>query len=164
MPKVTTYLFDFARVLVHPKDSSYAGKLNDLYRAERSKPTFQFFDFFVLDGELLGWLASQKNKYKLALYTAERMQNDPSILPKLQEVFGDYIFSGEDLGISKSKPSEYAVVVSRLGEEPASIVFVDDNLTNIKAAKDAGLQAIQFYSREQIITELSKLSDEGGSI
>lgn len=160
MPKASAFLFDFARVLAHPKDSSYAGKLNDLYRAERSKPTFQFFNYFVVDGELLNWLLTQKNKVTLGLYTAERMQNDPSILPKLQEVFGDNIFSGEDLGISKSKAADYAVVASKLTQIPSTIVFIDDNLSNVKAAKDAGLQAIQFYSREQIITELSKFLEE----
>ncbi len=160
MPKASAFLFDFSRVLLHTKESSYAGKLNDLYRAERSKPTFQFFDFFSLDGELLDWLAQRKNRVTLGLYTSEVIQNDQSILPMLQNVFGENIFSGGELGLSKAKSQDYLTVASKLSVEPDSIVFVDDNMGNVKAAHDAGLQAIQFFSREQITTELSKFLEE----
>lgn len=160
MPKASAFLFDFSRVILHTKDSSYAGKLNDLYRAERSKPTFQFFDFFTMDGELLEWLFKQKERVTLGLYTSEVIQNDPSIQPKLTEVFGENIYSGTDLGLSKAKSQDYLTIAAKLGMVPGNIVFVDDNLGNIRAAQDAGLQAIQFYSREQIITELSKFLEE----
>ncbi len=160
MSKVSTLLFDFSRVLLHTKDSSYAGKLNDLYRSERSKPTFQFFELFTMDGELLNWLGMQKDRVKLALYTSEMIQKDPSILPKLTEVFGGNIFSGAELGLSKASSQDYIVLCSKLGVEPKTVIFVDGTMGNIRAALDAGLQAIQFFSREQIITELSKRIEE----
>jgi FMN phosphatase YigB (HAD superfamily) len=157
MAKITTIIFDFSRVLLHTKDTHYAGKLNDLYRDVKTKIPFSFFDFFVLDNELLSWIEGKKNTHTLCLYTSEVIQNDPVILPRLEQVFGKNIVSAKDFGWSKRKPEDYLALAKKIEVDPSTIVFIDDTIENVKAAEAAGYTAIQFFSREHIIGKLSEV-------
>ena len=156
MAKITTVIFDFSRVLLHPKDPQYAGKLNDLYRDVKTKNPFLFFDFFTIDDQLLTWLESRKNTVTLCLYTSEIIQNDPAIFPRLEQTFGKNIFSAKDFGWSKRNSEDYLTLAKKIEVDPQNILFVDDTIENVKAAQAAGYTAIQFFSPEHTIEELSR--------
>lgn len=60
-------------------------------------------------------------------------------------------------GVEKTRkpfPEIYRILFDRYAVEPGKSVFIDDNLTNIKAARNLGLNAIHFTSPEQLRGEL----------
>ena len=155
---IKVLLFDFSRTLIQPKPNSFTGKLNDLYREVISKEGFNFYNHFYLNQELLTFIKTLKNKYILAIYTTDILQNDPAVKPILDEIF-NFVFAANDLNISKRESNGYNVIAERLKVNPNEIFFVDDLLANVEAAQEAGLQAIQFISNEQLFNELeNKLS------
>ena len=60
-----------------------------------------------------------------------------------------------------AKPGQeiYQHVIGELDCEPHEAVFLDDMLENVEAARQAGLNAIHFRSREQALGELRELLD-----
>jgi putative hydrolase of the HAD superfamily len=63
-------------------------------------------------------------------------------LPFLAEF--DLIVDATYTGILKPDPRSYAAITEVLGVTPADCVFVDDQLKNIKGAKDFGMNTIHF--------------------
>ncbi len=70
---------------------------------------------------------------------------DPCVKRLDIEKFFDHIWSTDDLGLKKSDTKIYSAVAEALGTAVCDCVFVDDNLTNIKTAKAAGMQTIAVY-------------------
>jgi putative hydrolase of the HAD superfamily len=60
-----------------------------------------------------------------------------------------------ELGIAKPDPAIYSFTCTELGIEPQEAVFIDDNATNIRAAQEFGIHAIQFSNIEQLRQELA---------
>lgn len=150
---IKVLLSDFSRVLLFPKDSSYQGGLNDLYK-KVLRSSFKFWDFFELNSELLNYYKSLTS-VKLAIFTSEIIQEAPELKVSLAS-FQD-IFSGQRLGIDKARPEAYELLLGKLGAKPGEVVYIDDNLANIQAAKAAGLLTIAYQVNEQIISALSSL-------
>lgn len=67
--------------------------------------------------------------------------------------FGDVVVSGAERVI-KPDPRIYAVLIARTGRAPEDLLFIDDNGDNVAAARDAGIQAVQFTSAEALRAEL----------
>jgi HAD superfamily hydrolase (TIGR01509 family) len=67
----------------------------------------------------------------------------------LREWFGlasyitDWVISGE-IGVRKPSPAAYAALIERLYLPAERILFVDDRLENVVAARAAGLQTLQY--------------------
>jgi 2-haloacid dehalogenase len=59
------------------------------------------------------------------------------------ELFDDIIVSGEE-GVAKPDPGIFEILRNRIGHALVGCVFIDDNLDNIQAAREAGLDAILF--------------------
>lgn len=153
---ISTLLFDFSRVLLNVKDKSYTGLLNTLYKEMSVNPNYKFFDHFELNEELLGFLTSIKNKYPLYIFTTGSVQNVAEVRKRIDPVFKK-IYSSEELGLDKKDPQSYLYIAKELGKLPEEILFIDDQVENIKAAGTAGLTTIQFKSNEQFVSELSKI-------
>ncbi|WOL04142.1 hypothetical protein Cni_G12863 [Canna indica] len=64
--------------------------------------------------------------------------------------------------IGKRKPAldSYMEVLHQLEVEPASCIFVDDRLTNVEAARDAGMIGLHFKNSETLKQDLSSLGIE----
>ncbi len=71
--------------------------------------------------------------------------------------FFHYIYNSYHLGKGKRDPSLFTDVAADLGLPAGAILFVDDDAGNVKRARDAGLQAIQFTGRESFIQALDEL-------
>lgn len=154
---ITNLLFDFSRVLLFPKDKNYSGLLNDLYRKITSEDA-SFLDHYRFNEELLIFLKSFKDKFKLSIYTTDIIQNDPEAKKILDPIF-ENVFAANDLGISKKDPKGYLAIAEKLGVKSEEILFVDDGETNINVAKEAGLQTIHYVSNDQLLKDLqSKLN------
>ena len=60
----------------------------------------------------------------------------------------------------KPDPAIYQCICEKYSLAPAETIFIDDNEDNIKAAKDFGLQTIQFVNYEDAQEKLdSKLEN-----
>ncbi len=154
---ITTFLFDFSRVLIHPKDSLYSGGLNELHNELNAKNIpYKFFDYFVINQELLDFLKTIKSKINLAVFTKETLQNRPEVRVKIDPVF-DNIFSAKELNLSKKDPHSYLFVCKKLKVEPRNVLFIDDTVKNIEAAEKAGLDTTHYVSNAILIEKLKVL-------
>ncbi len=50
-----------------------------------------------------------------------------------------------DLGAAKPEPAYFLRAVERVGDEPGSVLFVDDRADNVEAARSVGLRAEQWH-------------------
>jgi FMN phosphatase YigB (HAD superfamily) len=118
---------------------------------------YHFFDYFGLNKNLLSKLAEMKNKIQIYMITEGKIQNYPELKEKLEVVFDyDKIYSTGQLGLDKKTPAAYEYVIKDLGIKPHEILFIDDSEENSKAARDAGLQVIQYESEFQTIKALQE--------
>jgi putative hydrolase of the HAD superfamily len=69
----------------------------------------------------------------------------------------DWFFSSE-LGMAKPDPQIYQVVTTKLGVEPAAVVFFDDRQANVDAAHDAGWRAELWTSADTVRNTLRELN------
>jgi len=140
---IKVLLFDFARVLLFPKDENYSGKLNDLYKTVKDEKHFNFEDVFYFNEELLDYLRTVKDKYKLVMFTSETIQDDPAVVEKLDGIF-ENIFSAKKMGFTKTDPEAYRFIVSKLQCNPNEILFIDDSVENVNSAKITGMKTHLF--------------------
>lgn len=66
------------------------------------------------------------------------------------------------IGACKPSPRAYEILCSRLGASPQQCAFVDDAPENVRAARDLGMEAIDYTSYEQLLLELDALGWSGG--
>lgn len=151
-------VFDLSRTLLFPKDGSYRGSLNGLYRERKGEP---FFSNFRLNEELLAFLEKSKERLpRLCLFTSEDIQNAPEIAGRLKALF-DPIISAKELGVSKGEPEAYMKVSGLLGSPPEEILLVDDSEENVAAARESGMRAIRFADNRETIAGLEKAAESG---
>lgn len=60
-----------------------------------------------------------------------------------------------DIGYAKPDKQAFIIACQNLGVEPEDTLFFDDSLTNVEAARAAGLQAFQFISPQSVKDVLS---------
>ncbi len=159
--KPEVLLVDLGKVLLFSKEK-LPGKMNPRHKEllEESGDDYPFFDYFDINEELLGLLASLKDKYRIHMITEGVIQSHPQLREKLESAF-DYenIISTGGLDLDKKKPRAYRYVVKRLEINPGKILFIDDSSDNINAASKVGLQVIQYTSKDQAISDLKKKLD-----
>lgn len=69
----------------------------------------------------------------------------------------DVCFLSHEMGLVKPDGELFERVVESLGVQPESIVFLDDNEANVRAARDAGLTAVKVTGPSEARLELEKL-------
>ena len=151
---ITTIIFDLSRVLLFPKDKNYKGKLNALHKELLRKSNYDILKYFELNDELLTYLAKSKGKVDLYVFTTGVIQNSPKIKNRLNKTFAG-VFAAEDLGLDKKDPESYLSIAKKIGKSPTEILFVDDTIENVKAAKKAGFSVIHFETNAQFLKDLS---------
>jgi len=141
---ITALVFDFSRVLLFPEDKKYSGKLNPLYKELTQNSGFSFFENFTLNQELLNFLQKQTETYALYIFTggAENIQDAPELKDALS-IFKK-IYSEKVVGLSKATPEAHRFIADSLQKNPDEILFVDDKLENIQAAKEVGFHTLHF--------------------
>jgi putative hydrolase of the HAD superfamily len=68
----------------------------------------------------------------------------------------DYVFNSYHLKKTKRDPSIFKDICTLLGAQPKEVLFVDDNLGNVKRAMRQGLRAIHFKGAPEFQTEIKK--------
>jgi len=112
----------------------------------------------VVDEAVLS-LASElrKHNYKVAI-----LSNTESIAVKhlynldIVSKF-DIAFFSFELACLKPNEKIYKHVIQQLNVQPSEVIFIDDNLKNIRAAESLGIQGILFHDTSQVKKQLSEL-------
>jgi haloacid dehalogenase superfamily, subfamily IA, variant 3 with third motif having DD or ED len=68
----------------------------------------------------------------------------------LQQIFGERIFSAEQVARPKPYPDVYLFAAKTLGVEPARCVVVEDSVAGLNAARAAGMKTIAFVGASHI--------------
>jgi epoxide hydrolase-like predicted phosphatase len=76
--------------------------------------------------------------------------------PWNNETFDAVVLSGRE-GVRKPEREIYRLAAGRVGEEPASCIFVDDIAANIEGARDVGMTGILHRHPELTIAKLGEL-------
>ncbi len=141
---INTILSDLSRVILNPKDKNYNGSLNGLYKDLLQKNTsFNFYNYFEFNEDILKFYESLKDKYSINLFTTSTIQNSTEVKEIIDQVF-DNIFSAEDYGLDKTKSNAYRFIADKLKISPDKILYIDDQLENIEAARKAGLVGFHY--------------------
>jgi FMN phosphatase YigB (HAD superfamily) len=134
--KVTTLLFDFANVLM------FSGGVGE----ER----------YVFNNELIEFVGKYRESYPAYVFSnlppTVLKQSESTLIPPFIS-----LFSARKLDLSKTKPESYLAVAEIIQTTPNQILFCDDQLHNIEAASQAGLQTIQFESTDHYIRKVTPL-------
>lgn len=69
--------------------------------------------------------------------------------------FRDIVVSGVEK-LTKPDPAIYALAAARFGHAPQAMLFIDDNLANVAAARECGWQAHLFRAADVLGAELRK--------
>lgn len=122
-------------------------------------PTGKAVDEYELNTELLDFYTSLKKHINVYMFTNALIHEQPEFDDQLQPVF-DEIFSAIKMGLSKKDPASYRSLANRLNLKPEEVLFIDDSVVNIEAAKTAGMNVITFTDTESVKKEFHSLSYE----
>lgn len=118
----------------------------------------------IPNAQLLEYIATLKPHFKIGLLsninTRDRLST--RFQPGQLDSHFDTIVASGDEGYVKPQPEIYQIAATRLGVEPHECVMIDDIIEFCDGARAVGMQAIQFVSNEQCITDLNTLIDRGG--
>ncbi len=115
-------------------------------------------DFF--DGTITGTedlLERIREKYRVAfLSNSNEVHAEviPKQFPSLFRKDDRFIFSHR-FKVAKPDPEIFRRALEILGALPQQVVFVDDLLENVIAAKSVGIQAYQFIDTEKLVNQLT---------
>ena len=117
----------------------------------------RFFGGDILDRKLVDFVRTLKPAYKTGI-----ISNAWSKLPDILEEWGildafDVVVGSGDEGVMKPDPRIFQIALDQLSVAPEESVFVDDFIENVESARNMGMQAVHFESREQTLRELQKL-------
>jgi 2-haloacid dehalogenase len=69
--------------------------------------------------------------------------------------FDGRVVSGEE-GMRKPAQEFYQILLDRYNLQPHETLFIDDNLRNVRAAEQMGINSIHFLSPDQLKEELKE--------
>ena len=69
--------------------------------------------------------------------------------------FFEVVFCSGDEGIAKPDPTAFELTLERLRLKPDEVVFIDDTLEHVEAARKMGLHGILFTTAEELEKELN---------
>jgi epoxide hydrolase-like predicted phosphatase len=113
-----------------------------------------------LDKKLVEFIGGLRGEYTTALLSNAWDDLRPLLvnLWKIDGIF-DHIFISAEVKLAKPDPRIYQHVINELQQDPSEMIFVDDFIENVKAAKAEGLHAIHFRYRDQALNELAEYLD-----
>lgn len=150
-------LIDFAQVLLFYKTKKNIESLNNKYtELKKESSSYNPLDTFIINQELLDYISKKNsNGYTSYIFTSGYTHADPQIEPILKHYFKKVITT-TDIGFPKSFKKSFELISKFLNIKTNEIVFVDDQVKNVKAAKTAGIKAIQFTNTQETISEIEK--------
>jgi putative hydrolase of the HAD superfamily len=113
-----------------------------------------------LDRQLVDFIKSLRGDYKTVLLS-NAWDDLREMLINQWEIEGifDQIFISAELKTYKPDPDIFQIVIESLEQDPTEMIFIDDFAENIVAAREAGINAVQFKNREQTLADLAEYLD-----
>lgn len=114
-----------------------------------------------IDYELIQFIKSCRSKYKTAILS-NAWKNLRRVLAEQYNIIEgqtvDHILISAELGVAKPDPEIYKILADTLDCTYQEILFVDDFIENIQAAKSLGIKTIHYQPGLNLINEIeSKL-------
>ena len=113
-----------------------------------------------LDEKLVEFIRNLRGEYRTVLLSNawDNLRQLMKELWKIDHIF-DHFFISAELGLAKPNPEIFQVVIETLKQDPSELIFIDDFIENVEAARGAGLNAIHFRNREQALADLAEYLD-----
>lgn len=154
---------DLSRTCLFMKKDISGQTLNSLYAELTSKSDkFDFWEYFYLDTDYMQFLKSFEKQFQLYMFTSGKIQNDPNLKPKLDEVF-KHIFDSEEIG-PKDNSNSYAKLAEKLNLAVSEILFIDDDERFIEAATASGIRTNLYTGLNNLISSLETILNPENSI
>ena len=111
-----------------------------------------------LDAELMAFAAALRPGVQRAIISnsADGARREELARYAFDEIFDPIIYSHE-VGLAKPDPAIFELAASLLGVAPAEMIFVDDVLGHIEAARSMGIHAILHRSTPETIAKINSL-------
>ena len=108
--------------------------------------------------EIIGAI-NENNKFKLICLSNVNSSHWEYLLKKkwgFLEYFDELILSHE---VHMTKPDKkiFEYTIEKAGCKPEEIVFIDDGINNVRAARELGIIGIKFTNKEDLVKELKNL-------
>ena len=108
--------------------------------------------------EIIGKI-KENNKFKLLCLSNVNSSHWESLLKKkwgFLKYFDELILSHE---VHMTKPDKkiFEYTIEKAGCKPEEIVFIDDGINNVRAARELGIIGIKFTNKEDLVKELKNL-------
>lgn len=118
-----------------------------------------------IDWQLLEQIKDLKNRYQIHMLTDQiQLKNGASAWIDKVDIHFHSILRSYEQGLHKPFPESYENLLKKINatQEPESVVFIDDNQTNIETANKMGIHGIlyTFKNREFLKNEFKKLKVE----
>jgi HAD superfamily hydrolase (TIGR01549 family) len=143
-----TLVCDFARVLLLPKNQHFVGSVDT--QVENNQTSF--WSQFEWNEELIECIASLQG-IKKYVFTSGTSYQVPEIHTRLLTIF-EKVFTTTEIDYLKSNPNAFVVLSYKLGVEAKDILFIDDSLENVLAARQAGCEAIHFKKTSDVVSAI----------
>lgn len=105
--------------------------------------------------------ALKQQGYKIYLFSNIAKKNFEKLQTQFPDLFRDFdgfiVAEPHDGWIQKPDKKAYQKFLTQVQTEPEDVIFIDDQLNNIKAAQELGFKTIHFTSPEQMLNELEPL-------
>ena len=113
-----------------------------------------------LDKELVEFIEGLQGEYTTVLLSNAWDDLRPLLVNfwKIDGIF-DHIFISGEVKLAKPDPRIYQHVINELQQDPSEMIFVDDFIENVEAARAEGMHAIHFRYRDQALNELAEFLD-----
>lgn len=151
---ITTIISDFSYVILFPVDASYSGTLNEMYSELLEGGDFDYLEYYSFNDDLLAYYKELSENYSVNIFTSGKVQMHPVALQRTAGIF-DNTISAMKYDMMKSNPAVYPLMLEELGVSPEEVIFIDDSLKNIEAAKESGIKGIQYKDNESLKAELT---------
>ena len=104
-------------------------------------------------------LSTLKRQYRLAVLSNTNELHYPRIMNefKIPDYF-DHVFVSHLMRMAKPDVTAYQHVLNELSVDAAKVLFLDDNIDNVLAARSVGMAALQVCGEQEVIEALIELS------
>lgn len=136
------------------------GKLHQLSAEELTQLQIDFWSGDWLDTNLINFITSLRPSYKTAILSNAWTGAREMFVQRYHlDQYVDLMVISSEVSLAKPDPRIYQLTVDRLGVRPEEIIFVDDILENVKAARQVGLVGLHYRTTSQLLPEIRGLID-----
>ncbi|GEM46084.1 HAD family hydrolase [Deinococcus cellulosilyticus] len=114
--------------------------LDTAYQVRKHFPYWAFLRSYEDTEQVLQIL--KQNGYTTAILSNTLPSMEPTLVALGIEGLIDQAFASCSLGVHKPEVEVFSKVAALLGQRPEQILFVDDKLENVEAARQAGMEAL----------------------